>query len=206
MLVSYLHKESLMIKKLLLVVLMTALLQADSEPLQGKKFGVEFNFPRLLTYSKTWKTASGTFSYFDHKNRVEYAFPWMIGVDGDSDSVAHGGRGELKIKNFDFHYRKFLGEQMNGFYLSGFGRLTHLDGKLEAENAFQKTLKFGLGVGLGYLLFPKNQRFYWGAGLIVGRYLGNQNDIYNHGGVEWLDFDDLPIIIDVEFLKFGYAF
>ena len=199
-------KGDIIIKKLLLTLLITVSSQADSQPLQGREFGVEFNFPRLLTYSDSWKTASGTFSYFDHINKVEYAMPWTIQKHSNDsyDSYPHIEK-SLDINTLDLHYRKFLGEELNGFYLSGFTRLAHLDGKMRYEDAYQKTTKLGLGAGLGYRLFPNKQRFYWGAGLIVGRYISGDNDVYEQS-VDWLGFDDMPLIIDVEFLKFGYAF
>lgn len=193
-----------MIKKLFIALLLATSSQADSVPLQGRAFGVEFNFLRLLTYSDSWKTASGTFSYFDHSNKVEYAMPWTIQKHGDDSYDGYRDKG-LDINTLDLHYRKFLGDQMNGFYLSGFTRLAYLDGKVRYEDSYQKTTKLGLGVGLGYRLFPDNQRFYWGAGLIVGRYISGNNDVYEQS-VDWLGFDDMPIIIDIEFLKFGYAF
>ena len=189
-----------MMKKIWMLVLLPLFLQAEKLPLEGRQFGVEFNIPRLLTYSEDWKSASGAFSYFDHTNKVEIAFPWLISKTNDS-----GERDTyLDVNTIDVHYRKFLGEELNGFYFSGIGRLAHLDGKLREENAYQKTLKFGLGVGLGYRLFPKTNRFYWGTGLVVGRYISSENDIYAHG-IDF-NFDDQSFFVDLEFLKFGYAF
>ncbi len=190
-------------KKLWIGLLLPLLLWSDKLPLEGREYGVEFNFPRLLTYSDDWKSVSGTFSYFDYEDKVEWAMPWMIASEGSEDSYS----GKLKTINLDLHYRKYLADELNGFYISGFARLTRLDGKLqEGHGLYQKTLKLGVGAGLGFRILPKNKRFYWGAGLIVGRYLGNQNDIYDQSGVDWLSFDDMPVIVDVEFLKFGYAF
>ena len=176
-------------------------LQAESLPLEGRKFGVEFNIPRLLTYSDSWKSASGTFSYFDHEERVEIALPWLISNQTES-GYAENSR-HFDAVNLDIHYRKFLGEKMDGFYLSGFGRLSHLNGLLETKDKYEKSVKFGLGVGLGYRLFPTSGRYYWGIGLIVGRYVSGENEKYRS-----IDFalEDSPIIVDIEFLKFGYAF
>jgi len=186
-----------------MMLFLTVYVQAESLPLEGREFGVEFNIPRLLTYSESWKSVSGTLSYFDHENRVEIAFPWLFSIN---ESDVNYNNNNLDVINIDMHYRKFLGEEMNGFYLSGFGRLSHLDGRLRDENTNQKTLKLGVGVGLGYRLFPKTQRFYWGVGLIVGRYLGGENDIYAQDSINFAQFDDMPVIFDVELLKFGYAF
>jgi len=189
------------IKKIVLMLLLMGYVHAESLPLEGRKFGVEFNIPRLLTYSDSWQSASGTFSYFDHEDSVEVAFPWL--VSNQKSSGYYGSDRHFDVINMDIHYRKFLGDKMDGFYLSGFGRVSHLNGLLDDEDRYKKTVKFGLGVGLGYRLFPISQRYYWGIGLIVGRYVSGENEIYQD-----VDFslEDSPIIVDIEFLKFGYAF
>ena len=40
----------------------------------------------------------------------------------------------------------------------------------------------------------------------MGRYLGGENDIYAQDSINFAQFDDMPVIFDVELLKFGYAF
>ncbi len=180
---------------------LTIFIQADSLPLQGKKYGVEFNIPRLLTYSESWKSTSGTFSYFNQEDHVEIALPWHAAFY--TDRVEEVDEEHYDVYNLDIHYRKFLGEAMDGFYLSGFARLSYLNGLLEYEDRYKKTTKLGLGVGLGYRVFPKTQRYYWGVGLVVGRYITGENEIYREVG---FSIEDAPFIIDIEFLKFGYAF
>jgi len=175
--------------------------QVDTLPLEGRKFGVEFNIARLLTYSEDWKSASGTFSYFDHKHNAEIAVPWLITAFKDTDY--NNIEIHLDVIDVDLHYRKFLGEELGGFYLSGFGRVSYLNGLLDKEEYYKKTTKFGLGVGLGYRFFPKTQRYYWGAGLIVGRYITGDHEIYREAG---FGIEDAPYIVDIELLKFGYAF
>ena len=190
-----------MIKKIVLWFFLALVLHAESLPLEGRKYGVEFNFPRLLTYSDSWKSISGTFSYFDHDEKIEIAVPWLIARHQnryDSDNY--------DVKTIDVHYRKFLEDRLSGFYISGFTRLAYIDGRLQDENMRQKTLKLGIGVGLGVRILPENSRFYWGFGLYVGRYLGNQNEIYKTRDFDFLIYDDIPIIVDFDFLKFGYAF
>jgi hypothetical protein len=187
--------------KIFTLLVLSVFVMAETLPLEGKRFGVAFNIPRFLTYSDGWKSLSGGFSYFQQDRHIEIAFPWILSLykeDIDKGSEAH-----LDVGSIDMHYRKFLGEEMDGFYLSGFVRATHLNGLLREEDRYKKMMKFGLGVGLGYRIFPKSQRYYWGAGLIVGRYLIGENYIYRGVG---LGIEDSPYIIDVEFLKFGYAF
>jgi hypothetical protein len=188
--------------KVIISLLVSTTLIADSLPLQGRKFGVEFNIARFVTFSDSWRSFSGGFSYFQPDNQVEIAIPWILSLY--TNDRYNGAKTHLDIGSIDIHYRKFLGEEMNGFYLSGFTRATHLNGILNEEDSYKKTMKFGLGVGLGYRLFPKNQRYYWGAGLVVGRYLVGDSYIYSDVG--GLGLEDSPYIIDIEFLKFGYAF
>lgn len=182
-------------------IALSLLVHSDTLPLEGKRFGVEINIPRLLVYSDSWQSASGTFSWFDYDNKAEIALPWEIAkykkIDYDPAEI------HIDVVDVDLHYRKFLGKELGGFYLSGFGRVSYLNGILDQEDTYKKTTKVGFGVGLGYRLFPKNQRFYWGAGLIVGRYVTGKHNIYRH-----IDFilEDSSVIVDVEFLKFGYAF
>ncbi len=194
-----------MVKKLLVIFIATIHISffayADSLPLEGKRFGVEFNIPRVLTYSDDWKSVSGTFSWFDHENKVEIAVPWLISADKETDY--HNVEIHMDVVDVDIHYRKFLGEELGGFYMSSFGRVSYLNGLLDREEQYKKTTKFGLGVGLGYRFFPKTQRYYWGVGLIVGRYIIGDNDIYREVG---FGIEDSPYIVDIELLKFGYAF
>ena len=184
-----------------MMLFLTVYVQAESLPLEGREFGVEFNIPRLLTYSESWKSVSGTFSYFNHEDKVEIALPWSMAFFTDREGLAD--EEHFDVSNLDIHYRKFLGEEMNGFYLSGFARASYLNGLLENEDKYDKTMKLGVGVGLGYRVFPSTQRHYWGVGLIVGRYITGENELYREVG---LGIEDMPIIVDIEFLKFGYAF
>ena len=190
-----------MVSKLLFILLFTLGLQGESLPLQGKKLGVEFNFPRILTYSDSWKSASGSFSYFNQQDNVEIALPWHMAFY--TDKFDETGEEHYDVYNVDIHYRKFLGPKMDGFYLSGFVRYSYLNGLLEHEDSYKKTSKLGLGVGIGYRIFPKTQPFYWGVGLIVGRYMTGENELYREVG---LSIEDAPYIVDIELLKFGYAF
>ncbi len=209
-----------MLNKIFLVVLFFLSISViNATPLEGRKYGVEFNIPRVLTYSEKWKSMSGTFSVFNHNNKTEIAFPWLIAKYGQDDEA-------LLTKSIDIHYRKFLDDELNGLYLSGFARLAHFDGQkyiADTQETFthpngntttgpatkdESEFRVGVGVGLGLRMFPKHKRMYWGAGLVVGRYFDQGSDFINRqkDSLPGPFSDSSAIILDVELLKFGYAF
>jgi hypothetical protein len=198
-----------MIKKLSLILLLAFATQVHSAPLEGRKYGVEFNFPRAIAFSKDWKSMSGTFSYFNHRKNAEIAVPWMITKEGRGEDA-------LLVSSVDLHYRHFLNSELNGFYLSAFTRLANYDGTTYSNNDYayggdnykgkkkETNVRVGVGVGLGYRLFPEKSRIYWGAGFAIGRYL-------DYGDTKYINEDfgselGTPLIVEAELLKFGYAF
>jgi hypothetical protein len=178
--------------------------ESRNEPLAGKKYGIEFNFIRLLMIEKS-VTLSGGISLFGPERHAEIAFPLYFSNPEDPE--------DLKEWTVDCHYRYFLGNTRNGFYLSGFARFAHLSGYLSDVN---ETLwddgplngkgtenKLGFGFGLGYRKFSY-RGLYWGTSFSVGRYIAGRNDRF-YG--KFLSYDDdETIIYDFEFLKFGWAF
>jgi len=186
-------------------------------PLKGGKYGIEFNIPRILFSQPEMIGMSGTFSYFNHKNKSDIAMPWLIAKYGArEDKTVNTKNGSIVEKSmplmersFDLHYRKFISDELDGFYLSLFTRFAHYDGSIYTDSSKTKTKSFsklrtGVGVGIGYRVFPGKRRMYWGAGMIIGRYIDNQyytlvnnNDPFSEG---------TPIIIDAELFKVGYAF
>lgn len=181
--------------------------KVENNPLQGRKFGVELNLFRLLTIQDDYSSFSGTVSYFNHARNAEIALPFFYSSDRYS-----GNNGKFTLYTVDAHYRHFLGDTLNGFYVSGFGRFARLHGRTgddwqwffdsSAERPYTTENKFGIGVGIGYRIFSKN-RIYWGTSLSVGRYISGQNDKFYSASI---GDDDLQTIIDFELLKFGYAF
>ncbi len=191
------------------------------DPLKGRKFGVEFNIPRLLVF-KDERALSGGFSIFDHKRNVEYAFPiFYQNTSDDNYWSENGGRNSsLRVTTLDFHYRAFLGDRLNGFYMSAFTRLAHLKGSIACDyssmpasppeksspdnfvcdSAAGSETKLGVGVGIGFRIFS-SKRIYWGASLSAGRYITGEKHNFEQNSMD----DEAPII-DVEFLKFGWAF
>lgn len=190
------------------------------QPLGDRTQGVEFNFFRLLSIGQEATALSGTYSLFNTQNNTEIAFPIMF-----SQSEHEGYLDNKNMTSFtaDAHYRKYLGERLDGFYLSGFTRIAHLSGVLGKddysyyyssdygstyERATSKTgseTKIGIGFGIGYRIISTNG-FYWGASLSLGRYLiGDSDKFYESEGAS-TELDDEEIIIDIELLKFGYAF
>jgi len=164
---------------------------------QDKKFGVEVNpfYLLIITPGENSETMlSGTFSFFDHINGAEIAIP-----------LHYMKMNSYKQLTIDIHYRKFLNNQVGGFYLSGFGRVARLEGETTNDTEFNyaKQTKVGLGAGLGFRVFS-DFGLYWGASFSLGRYLTNDNE--NFGSNLFTINDDAPYILDIEFFKFGYSF
>jgi hypothetical protein len=177
--------------------------ETKNTPLSKKKYGIEFNIVRLLLIEKA-VSLSGGFSLFGVNRHAEIAFPMYYSSPEDPK--------DLKEWTIDCHYRYFLGNTQHGFYLSGFVRYAHLDGYLGdntllfgGETVGEKSSenKMGIGVGLGFRKVSY-KGFYWGTSLSIGGYLSGKNDRF-YG--KYLSYDDdKKIIIDFEFLKFGWAF
>jgi len=176
-----------------------------NDPLADKKFGVEANLLRLLFIDEA-VTFSGGLSLFDVNRNAEIAFPVFYSNPDDG----------ITFFTTDCHYRHFLGNTQNGFYLSGFARYANLAGHekiktngnnnddfwYEDEEKGNKLSqsKFGIGVGIGYRKFSKSGLF-WGCSLNLGRYLVGENQVFYEDSLV-----DQKFIANVEFLKFGFAF
>lgn len=187
------------------------------QPLGARQQGIEFNLFRLLLWDEGEKALSGTYSRFYADDNVEIAIPFMYS-SGRQHSYAFGSAGQpsgfatvgdLESYTVDMHYRKYLGHRLDGFYLSGFTRVAHLNGALEQNvNEPYRTdseTKLGVGVGIGYRIFSRSG-LYWGMSLNVGRYLTGDSDVFEDSDSASADIDDSSIIVDIEFFKFGYAF
>jgi hypothetical protein len=184
-----------------------------NDPLADKRFGVEANLARLLYTGDDAFSFSGGVSLFAVERHSEIAFPFLYYTAKTSASRADGTtyRDDFNLFTQDAHYRYFLGNTQNGFYLSGFARYAHLSGikgdlfdflDSTATNAHGTEDKLGAGVGLGYRIFSY-RGLYWGCGASFGRYFVGDNDQFR--GSFGL-FDDGEYIFDVELLKFGWAF
>lgn len=166
-------------------------------PLENKKYGVELNLFRLLFFDEN-RTMSGTFSFFDIDRRIELALPFYFSFPKEKENY--------DTITLDCHYRYFLGNTQNGAYLSGFARFANLNGYKYHYYGYvedkKNVSKFGIGVGVGYRVFSY-KGLYWGTSLSFGRYIIGQNDVFEtHDGYP----DDMKLIFDFEFLKFGWAF
>jgi len=180
----------------------------ENNPLKGKTMGVELNVFRALAFGVVpeEKTLSGGFSLFDVDGKVEYNFPvYYRNSKGILDNTT------FSLFSADAQYRYFLGETLNGFYLSGLVRFSKLQGTLGDVFTFNTSVptatgsetKFGAGVGIGYRIFSESG-FYWGTNLTVGRFFTGKHDQF-YNAVGGLD-DDAEIFFDIDLLKFGYAF
>lgn len=177
--------------------------ESKNQPLRDKNYGIEFNFFRLLMIDEA-VSFSGGFSLFGKNRHAEIAFPFLYSNPEDAD--------DLEEFTLDCHYRYFLGNTQNGFYLSAFTRYAYLNGYLGGNDLFFDNInskfrhtehKIGIGIGLGYRIFSY-RGLYWGTSLSFGRYIIGENDKFFG---DWLTIDDdEKYIIDFEFLKFGFAF
>lgn len=179
--------------------------ETKNNPLENKKFGIELNIFRLLLLDDDF-SLSGGFSLFDVDRNAEIAFP-IYYYDPDYEFGT-------KVFTIDCHYRYFLRNTQNGFYLSAFTRFGNFDGYKEIydenyynDDEYKKITAsdIGIGVGIGYRIFSY-RGLYWGTSINFGRYLLGDDDKFQDG------WNDSPLdsynkqIINIEFLKFGWAF
>ena len=171
------------------------------DPLEGKKYGIEFNpvYFLLSTTNDEGFTITGSVSLFSVSESAEIAFP-IFYSEGEND---------LRIFHLDSHYRNFTGKHRNGFYLSSGIRFTQLRGRegngffgwnYDVSNEITSVTKVGLIFGIGYRIFGING-WYWGTSLFGGRYFTDtEYSIVGAGNV------DSNAIIDIELLKIGKTF
>ena len=174
--------------------------ETKQSPLDDKSVGIELNLFRLLMIDES-RSMSGTVSLFAVDRKAEIAFPFYGLFPKDNEYY--------NTITLDCHYRFFLKNTQNGLYLSAFTRFAHLYG-YKSNNYYYyeegrdkaEATKLGFGFGVGYRIFSY-RGFYWGTSLSFGRYVIGKNDVFN----EYLIYDDdREMIIDFEFLKFGWAF
>lgn len=186
---------------------------AYDEPLADKCAGIELNVARLLVSSgEDYFTLSGTVSFFSVSRSAELAFPVFYQNGSKRETETFGSSTydvPLTLLNVDATYRQFLGKHQDGFYFSVGTRYTYIHGiqgtdyflfTVNAEGPETTTRKLGAYFGLGYRYFTKSG-FYWGASIVYGRYFSK-----NNVDIREVTFDDSKNIIDIEFLKFGFAF
>ena len=180
------------------------------EPLENRKYGVEFNPAYfLVSSSHSYTVLSGGFSFFDIDRRAEVACP-IFYQSGTSES---SGKHTLTLWNQDVAYRRFLGQHQDGFYIEGGVRYTHIRGEEGGDiSIFGISLfpsssapiittdKVGAMFGIGYRYFSSSG-FYWGTSLVYGSYFSDDERT-----IQGVTGDDSKTILDIEILKFGYAF
>jgi hypothetical protein len=180
------------------------------EPLENKKYGIEFNPAYLLVSSShSYMVLSGGFSFFNADRHAEIACP-IFYQNGMSEN---SGNHELTIWNQDVVYRKFLGQHQDGFYIEGGFRYTHIRGEeggnitLFGISLFPSssapiitTDKVGAMFGIGYRYFSSSG-IYWGISFVWGAYFSSDERT-----IQGVIGDDTKTILDIEILKFGIAF
>jgi hypothetical protein len=183
------------------------------EPLANKTAGIELNLARLLVSSgQDYLTVSGTFSLFNVSRSAELAFPIFYQQGTKKNTNSFNGTSydiPLTLLNLDATYRQFLGQHQDGFYFSAGVRYTYIKGIEGADfiifsfnngGSEITTSKVGAYFGIGYRYFTKSG-FYWGTNVIYGRYFSDDTR-----DIQEVLFDDSKTIIDIEILKFGFAF
>lgn len=206
--------DSLLLRQQIMLELQRSMLEEMSyvSPLLNKHVGAELNLARLLVSTgQDYLTFSGSFSLFAVTRSAEIAFPFFLRTGkGESKEMFGGEKYEvpLTLFNLDATYRRFLGRHQGGFYVSGGMRYTYIHG-IEGTDYFffgasgddqESTMhRVGAYFGIGYRYFS-HSGFYWGTSLIYGRYFGKARDYQE------VLLDDGEVILDLEFLKFGFAF
>ena len=172
-------------------------------PLENKKYGVELNPVFLLVSTKDNKLITGTFSLFHVSRKAEIAFPFEY--TSYTDDEWYDEKVDFTRFSLDVHYRKFLSGEQGGLYFSGGIRYSYvygIDDDLWWDSdiaQYHTANKFGLCFGIGYRYFSSSG-LYWGISLFGGKYF-TDNEIW----IGSTTFEP-SIIIDMEIMKFGYAF
>ena len=166
------------------------------EPLANKKYGIEIDPAYLLASSaRSYFVLTGGFSFFDVDRHAEIACPFFY----QRGTIDNSGSSKFTAWDQDLLYRNFLGLHQDGFYLQGGLRFTHLSG--DAETSSPITIdKLGAIFGIGYRYFSTSG-LYWGTSIVYGAYFSGDETT-----IEATTTDDSKTIIDIEILKFGYAF
>jgi len=174
-----------------------------NEPLIEKRYGVEFNFLRLILFGSDLnginRTLSGGFSLFYPKKNVEIAFP-LLYSDPQGENF-EGYESHRRKITLDCQYRKYLGNTLNKFYLTALARYANTKHFYEDHESSTNNA-FGIGVGIGYRNISYSG-VYWGTNLCIGRYL--------LGSVRTRDIlfgstGESEFLFSMSLFKFGYAF
>ena len=167
----------------------------NKEPLKNKVMGIEFNPAFFLVSAvNSYTIISGGLSLFAIDRHAELALPFYY------QQGTEYGNNAVTLWNQDILYRRFLGQHQDGFYLECGFRYTHLRLSDYGQNTFLginvlttsslSSDKAGALFGIGYRFFS-NSGLYWGISLAYGTYFSEDHN---------------DTIIDIELLKFGYAF
>ncbi len=201
-----------MIKRFIISFLFfSALLYAKSIDLQNSKklyVGFEINPLSILALGDTTFYFSTGISIFNPNNNTEIAFPILWTKEDRSINYYQNKRNIVRhyqesFLYVDTRYRKYLRSLEDGIYFDAFMRFCSIKGKLRNEDVIQRTDKLGIGAGVGYRFLPKKSpNFYYGFSFAIGRYLTENNDIYD----DMFFINDHAYFIDIEFFKFGYLF
>ena len=207
-------------KKYLLIIFLllglnNSLVLAKESTKKGETMGISLNPIRLFALGSTQTLSlTGTFSYFDNDNSVEYAIPFFYQQEflNDSANLDNGLEYQSineKLATLDFQYRKYFRKSSTeGLYYGGLLRYTYLEGDAKYRSGVTATQhKFGVGILTGFQLKGKieDMDFYWGANISFGGYLNKEVDVMS-SDFSVIFGEDGRLFIDIELLKFGIEF
>lgn len=151
-------------------------------------FGAEINPITFIASDDSRVYFNAGASIFNRQNSTEISIPV------DYKNIQSGGD-QFTVLSISGHYRKFFDQDIEGYYFSGVSRLTTIN---------SDTTKIGIGFGLGYRKMFESG-LYWGAGVVIGRYFGDNNQ--DKSSLNSFDtIEDKSIMVDVEVLKIGLLF
>lgn len=186
------------------------------DPFLDKRFSVSVNLPLLLaTAGRDEQAFSASVAWFPKGSPLEVVVPiWFRRVRAGSVPLPGGG-GSASVPDSDFsglcldlQGRLYFDPLRSGWYWAAGLRWAHLEGWRESVydpwgggGSGGRAVRDRLGAcaGVGWRL--ESARFDWGWNVLLGRWFdGNQPRIENDGML------GEPLIVDVEFFKFGLLF
>ncbi len=180
-----------MIKKALLVSMLTLFLNADALDDSKKGYGISYGLMGLEA------------SYFNKNQNSEVMVSAMKFSDDEYEDNYDPNKDEEEF-HLSFHYRKFFKPQIGGWYYGGFARYSKLEGKLKGEHSRATQSKVGVGAEIGYTsfsLFGYNE-LYWNVGFGIGPYFSGDSELFERDDM----LGDAAVAVHMDIIRLGYVF